>query len=153
MVFTKKILSLALITSIPFFLNACISPQEEAMANQVITALPSEVEGCTFLGNVDADARFMIGQARFDLKLQAARLGATHLVETFAYARQMSNLTCEIGVALSGRAYKCPIGKGPIVENPKAQATLPYDLPNPQVNLPDRFSLIYGPSLGSKLNP
>ena len=54
-------------------LTACVSPaemqQQEQLAAKVITALPTEVQGCTFLGNVDAQPRMSIGNSRFELKV------------------------------------------------------------------------------------
>lgn len=67
-------------------LNGCYSDQELADASRVITALPEEIKGCVFLGDVDTSgALAMMEQARFELKMKASRLGATHLVETFVY--------------------------------------------------------------------
>lgn len=65
-------------------LSACsISPEDQALIDSVVTALPSEVEGCSFVGNVDnLMLRPTIEGARNDLRLQAARLGANHVVET-----------------------------------------------------------------------
>lgn len=117
-------------------LSGCMSEQDIAAAEGVITALPTEVEGCTFLGNVDTVPRVVITNARFDLKLKAASLGATHVVETFAYPALLTG-GWDYGVALSGRAYLCPQGKGPIL--PKKEAELPApDMPTPpSVNFDD----------------
>ena len=106
-------------------LNGCYSDLEIAKANQVMTALPEEVQGCTFLGNVDTGPVGTIQTARFQLQYDAAKLGATHLVETHAYAGALTlNL---VGVALSGRAYKCPAGLGPKVANKNGQ--LEFEIP------------------------
>lgn len=120
-------------------LTGCVSDQEIASANSVITALPTEVEGCTFLGNIDTLPRMTITNARFDLRLKAANLGATHVVETFAYPALMGRPGWDYGVAMSGRAYLCPEGKGPIL--PKAEAKLPSpELPTPpSVNFDDEW--------------
>lgn len=104
---SKKYSLLVMISCGTLLLNACASDQEIAMAKKVITALPQEVAGCQFLGNVDTGARATIANARFDLQLQTAALGGTHLVETHAYSALLGFR--DIGVALSGRAYKCPL--------------------------------------------
>ena len=58
-------------------LNGCYSDLEIAKANHVMTALPEEVQGCTFLGNVDTGPVGTIQTARFQLQYDAAKLGAT----------------------------------------------------------------------------
>lgn len=120
-------------------LSACTSAYDEAAAQRVITALPHEVRGCTFLGNVDTAPRITIENARFDLKLKAATLGATHITESYAYAQLLNRLSSDMGIALSGRAYACPQGLGPIVSNQQAQARLNYDLPQPSLNDDDPY--------------
>lgn len=109
-------------------LQGCVTAADEYAASQVITATETEVEGCTFLGNVDTGARGTIQNARFELKLDTARLGGTHLVETHAYSA-LIGFYPDFGVALSGRAYLCPEGKGPKVVSPQAL------LPTPDNNL------------------
>lgn len=110
-------------------LSACsISPEDQALIDSVVTALPSEVEGCSFVGNVDnLMLRPTIEGARNDLRLQAARLGANHVVEThlvvtpyhsfwwserdFEFPGYASMINAP-EFYLSGRAYLCPEGKG-----------------------------------------
>lgn len=53
-------------------LSGCVSPEEVASANKIITALPTEVEGCTFLGDVDTAGSANIENARFFLKRDVA---------------------------------------------------------------------------------
>lgn len=84
----------------------CASEEEIAMANAVTTALPEEIKGCKFMGDVDVGGHATIENARFSLKLKTAKLGANFLVETHAYAQLLALRS--VGVALSGRAYKCP---------------------------------------------
>lgn len=120
-------------------LNGCSSAYDEAMAFGVITALPYEVRGCAFLGNVDTPPRMTIENARYDLKLKAAKLGASHLVETYAYGQLLNRLSVDVGVALSGRAYRCPLDVGPVMNNPYGQAHIQYGLPQPTLNLDDRY--------------
>lgn len=120
-------------------LNGCTSAQDEALANSVITALPNEVRGCVFLGNVDTAPRMTIENARFDLKLKAGMIGATHVTESYAYAQLLNRLSRDVGIALSGRAYRCPHGLGPIISDPQAKARLPYSLPQPTLNDDDPF--------------
>lgn len=120
----KKIFSIA--TCIAVVLTGCMSAEEQAAANKVITALPTEVEGCTFIADVDNNGPYStVGMARFNLKHQAAQMGATHLVEKYAHTEHISFKL--LGVVLSGRAYKCPAGKGPIVNNENGK--LQYDFP------------------------
>lgn len=127
-----------ILTAIPcaFLLSACVSAEDQAAANRVITALPQEVQGCTFLGNVDSRSRASIGPARFELKLQTAALGGTHLVETLAFP-QLMGAGWDFGTVLSGRAYRCPEGLGPKVEKPQSHLPSP-ELPTPpSVNMGD----------------
>lgn len=114
-------------------LSGCYSDTEINKAKQVITALPEEVNGCTFLGNVDTGPLGTIQTARFQLQYDASKLGATHLVETHAYAGALTfNM---VGVALSGRAYKCEEGLGPKISNKNGQ--LEFEIPPAHVIFPD----------------
>ncbi len=109
-------------------LSGCVSETEISQAHAVITALPAEVEGCVFLDDVDVDPRLLISQARFEEKLKAAKLGATHVVEVHAYPGIINIHT--LGVGLSGRAYRCPLGKGPKVADEQSELALdttPYE--------------------------
>ncbi len=106
-------------------LSGCVSKSDEKRAEKIITALPTEVAGCTFLGDVDTAGSTTIGVSRFYLKLRAADRNATHLVETHAYTVGLAGRIA--GVALSGRAYRCPLGKGPILPNKDAE--IKYDAP------------------------
>ncbi len=117
-------------------LSSCVSQQDIDAASAVITALPQEVQGCVFVADVDATPRMVIHNARFDLKLQAARLGATHVVELFAYPAQMRP-GWDFGVALSGRAYRCPEGLGPLMDNTEAALPSPELPPPPYINFGD----------------
>lgn len=88
-------------------LGSCASQEEIAMAEGVVTALPEEVtSNCIFLDNVDTGSHATIHNARFNLRLQTARLGGNLLVETHAYGLPLA--LRDVGVALSGRAYRCP---------------------------------------------
>ena len=115
----KTVLLLGLAGSL--LLSGCVSDFERNIAYKVITALPQEVQNCEFIADVDTTPRATVNNARFDLKLQAAKLGATHVVETHAYAAPIGlYFSPDIGVALSGRAYICPEGIGPkIYEGPR----------------------------------
>ncbi len=132
----------ALIFTLPLLallIGGCVSNQAQYAA-QVKTVWPQDVAGCSFLGTVDTGARATIENARFDLQVLAGRLGATHLVESYAYARPINRLSRDMmGIALSGRAYLCPEGVGPAKSDPKAYQVLPYDLPHPEVNDDDPF--------------
>lgn len=110
----KKINSLSIVTALSLCVQGCMSPELIDSAHKVITALPTEVEGCTFLGNVDNNTGYMnVENARFNLQMKVADLGGTHLVEIYAYPVRVTRHF--YGVAVSGRAYKCPLGKGPIL--------------------------------------
>ena len=129
-----KTLLFGLTVSSAWLLNGCYSDAEMQSATKVITALPQEVAGCTFIADVDTNgARAMMEQARLELKIKAAKLGATHLVETFVYPGVLTRSL--LGVGLSARAYKCPAGKGPIVENKEVQKK--YEIPPYEVFYPD----------------
>ena len=117
-----------LLAAVPL-LNGCFSEQEVASAREVVTALPVEIVGCTFVGNVDIEGRAVIQTARLELKIETARLGGTHVVETHAYATLL--VPHMLGVAVSGRAYKCPPGKGPKL--PSEHAEIPYEQPSYQL--------------------
>lgn len=128
--------ALAATTLTALLLTGCISPQEEAAAGRIITALPQEVTGCVFVGNVDSYSRATIKSARFEIKRQTAALGGTHVVETHVFP-QLMGPSFDFGFVLSGRAYICPPGKGPLI--PATDATLPTpELPTPpSVNMGD----------------
>lgn len=115
--------------------------ENEQAAAQVISVQESAVSQCTFLEEIDTPARATIGNARYELKLAASRLGATHVVERFAYAQPYNNLDWELGIALTGRAYRCPTGTGPQQDDPSSFKTLPYDMPHPEVNRDDPMLL------------
>lgn len=108
-------------------LNGCAAytPQEEDMIASVVTAMPSEVVGCTFVGDVNNHyGAVNLESARRLLKLKTAQLGGNHLVETnmsvmpgFFFYDDGPFLHGPSGMApteffLSGRAYSCPTGKG-----------------------------------------
>lgn len=114
-------------------LNGCASPEQSQMAAQVITALPHEVKGCTFIDNIDARPRMSLASTRFDFKLKAAQLGATHVIETIAYPERTNKLSWDYGIALSGRAYKCPLGIGPTANNPEGELKAP-EIPQPSLD-------------------
>ncbi len=135
-----KLLRPALLTAAACLLCSCVSPQEEAAAARVITALPQEVAGCTFLGDIDSYSRATIGAARFEIKLQAAHLGATHMVEMHVFP-QLMGPSFDFGYVLTARAYKCPLGLGPKLANPQAQLPTPELPPPPSVNMGDDFLL------------
>lgn len=137
----KKVLIAALMA---LGLSGCsINPEDQALIDSVVTALPNEVEGCSFVGNVDnVTVRPSIEWARNELRLQAARLGANHVVEThLAVAPYRSFLWSERDFEfpghasminatqfyMSGRAYLCPEGKGVKVARPQVntQSALP----------------------------
>lgn len=123
----KTTLSKGLLLSLgALFLCSCATEAEIAAANKIVTATETEVIGCTFLGNVDTGARGTINSARFELKLDVSALGGTHLVETHAYSA-LIGFYPDFGVALSGRAYLCPEGKGPIVSSKKAFLETPTE--------------------------
>lgn len=120
----RKTLALAGVVGImSLMLSGCaVSPEDEAKINSVTTALPQDIEGCTFLGDVtNSFSQYSIEGARDDLKLKTANLGGNQLVETHLvsdgnvafdpfYDRGIiANMN---GFFMSGRAYYCPAGKG-----------------------------------------
>lgn len=130
-------------------LGGCaLDPADQALLDSVVTALPSEVEGCSFVGNVDNSVmRSTIEGARAELRLQAGRLGANHVVEThlvvtpyqsflwserdFDFPGYASRINAS-EYFLSGRAYLCPEGKGvKLLKRPKDA------LPQPQAAAPE----------------
>lgn len=132
-----------------FVLNGCAAytPEEESMIASVVTALPTEVEGCTFLGDVaNQYGAVNLASARNQIKLQAAMLGANHVVETnmgvspgMFFYRDSPFIAGPSGYTpdqfyLTGRAYICPEGKGvkTLPRQPKQSEMLkadPKDLP------------------------
>ncbi len=116
----KRLLLSCALASI--LLSGCASEAERAAAHNIITVLPDAVQDCVFLGEVDSTARASLGNSRFEAKLAAARLGATHMVEVHTYAAQMTNR--DFGSALSGRAYKCPAGTA-VADDPEALLETP----------------------------
>lgn len=112
---------------VAFVLNGCAAytPEEEGMIASVVTALPTEVEGCTFIGDVANNyGAVSLASARNQIKLQAAQLGANHVVETnmgvspgMFFYRDGPFIAGPSGYTpdqfyLAGRAYICPEGKG-----------------------------------------
>mgnify|MGYP006988973676 CR=1 FL=1 len=118
---------------LPLILNGCISEQEHQKALAVITALPQEVNGCTFIKDLDSVTALLVDGARFNLRLQASRVNATHIVTQFVYPRVVSRTL--LGVAMSGRAYRCPPGLGPKTDTPPE----PYEIPSAEMMFPDRY--------------
>lgn len=92
---------------------SCYSQEQIDSANKIITALSTEIEGCTFIKDIDSNAAARIENARFELKMKAESIGGTHIVETHAYPTRLIGRS--VGVVLSARVYKCPLGKGPLV--------------------------------------
>lgn len=124
-----KAVAAACMVGAAWLVSACATPPEnQAKIDSVITALPTEVEKCTFLGEVDSQfLTFVLEEARNRLKIQTANLGGNTLVETHlavsstcsymypdpwfdhpAWANTMNNQ----GFYLTGRAYYCPDGMG-----------------------------------------
>lgn len=115
----------ALITSSVFsvLLTGCAtSPEDQAKIDSVVTALPTEVAQCTFLGDV-ATTSFTLPSAREELKLQTAELGGNHLVETsvnvvnapafgYGFRGEPYFYGMDTTFYLSGRAYFCAPGTG-----------------------------------------
>lgn len=133
----SKFLYLFLITVLSSLgLTACSSYATKSYGGVVI-AQAYEVRGCAFIGNIDTPPRYTIDNARYDLLVRAASIGATHVVENYAYATALSRFNMEQGIALSGRAYMCPNNTGPIINNPRGMVHLQYDLPHPEVNNDD----------------
>lgn len=126
----KKVFIFLCLGLIAASIQGCYSDQELNEANKVITALPTEVEGCVFIADVDTSAPFAhIDNARFSLKMQVAKLGGTHLVETHVYPLPLTRRM--LGVGMSGKAYKCPQGKGPVVSDERALLHRDFPLVNP----------------------
>ena len=130
----QKVLALGTALSLMLTLSSCTNVQDEQEATRVITALPTEVQGCTFLGDLDTTPRITMSNARFELKRMAAKLGATHVVETLNYPQRVNRMSWDMGVALSGRAYLCPEGLGPKVNNPQGELKMPDFMPQPSLN-------------------
>ncbi|MGN0908601.1 MAG: hypothetical protein ACI4NA_03195 [Succinivibrio sp.] len=129
-----RLAAAAALSCAAMLLSGCYSNEEIQEAEKVVTALPSEVEGCRFVRDIDtAGAYATIGQARFLLKRQAATDGATHIVETHAWPGLVAPRL--VGVGLSAREYVCPEGKGPLKASP--QAELNYEIPSYDILFPD----------------
>ncbi|MGN0902662.1 MAG: hypothetical protein ACI4M9_05190 [Succinivibrio sp.] len=115
-----------LLAALTTLLQGCYSDDEINSAHKIITALPTEIEGCTFVADLDSGGFATIENARFYLKHLTVKAGGTHLVETHAVPTVISART--VGVILSGRAYKCPLGLGPKVESEESRTKI--DLPS-----------------------
>jgi len=92
-------------------LHGCVSEAEIAQADAIITALPTEISNCKFIKDLEGQIGANAAQARFYLKLAAAKAGATHVVDTHAIPSVIS--PSSIGLYFTGRAYVCPEGAGP----------------------------------------
>ncbi len=101
------VLALTLLTGC----TAATDSSLKAAAAGVVTAMPSELQGCERIGFVGTSAQRSLGAARALAKFEAARIGATHIVETAAYSAQVTFY--DFGIALEADAYKCPLGAGP----------------------------------------
>lgn len=140
----KHLLSVGILLSsfiASFMLSGCSNSVQESAAEAVISSPASAVKHCQFLEEIDTIARATIGNARYELKSKAAALGATHVVELYAYAEPFNSFSWDLGVALTGRAYRCPQGTGPLDDDPDALKSLPYDMPHPEVNRDDPLLL------------
>lgn len=124
-------------------LSGCATEEEIKAAKQIITSMPNEVAGCTFIADIDTHGSAMMDGARFFLKLEASKLGATHVVEQFAYPVLIGPQV--IGVALTGRAYRCPQGLGPKLEENKAY--LQFEIPSTDQILGDGEGLASIPNI------
>lgn len=138
-----------ILATLSLWLGGCATPPENlAMISQVVTALPQEVEGCSFIGEVDNDhVRYTIQGARDNLRLQTARLGANTVVEThllvtpdvtilYPYSWFSSaplSTVSSPSFYLSGRAYICGEGQGPKRQLQGTQRLF-KNTPNPLVN-------------------
>ena len=118
----KTALIFSIILSTPLICS-CYSQEQIDRANNVITALATEIEGCTFIKDIDSNAAARIESARFELKMKADSIGGTHIVETHAYPTRLIGRT--VGVVLSARVYKCPLGKGPLVASEESLTKTP----------------------------
>lgn len=140
-------------------LSGCaMTPEEQAQIESVMTALPTEVEKCTFLGDVTTTS-FTLEHARMSLKLQVAQLGGNHLVETsvnavnspafgYGFRGEPYFYGMDTTFYLSGRAYYCPAGTGVkgLVPVKKPVSQLLKDGPLPEHPAPAN-SLQQDPSL------
>lgn len=130
----SKVEKILLALAAAFSLSACsaYSEQELAAIDHVVTALPNEVVGCTFLGNIDSNyGSFTINGARNILKLKTAQLGGNHVVETNLAVRADylfpphnwdTPFVGQDEFFMTGRAYLCPEGKGVSILKPSQQA-------------------------------
>lgn len=137
-------------------LSGCATPPEDlAMISQVVTALPQEIEGCSFVGEVDNDhVRYTIQGARDNLRLQTAKLGANTVVETHLLVTPDVTIlyphswfsSAPLSTAssptfyLSGRAYICGEGQGPKRQLQGTQRLF-KDTPQPLATAPNQQPL------------
>lgn len=135
--FNKVALSL-MASGLALSLTAC-TLKVDNNAVPVVIASPDEVKDCAFISDLEVPPRYVIENARFNLKEAAYKVGATHVVETYAYARLINRLGTDMGIALRGRAYKCPVNVGSTSDNEEAKAKLKGDLPVLSVNDDDPF--------------
>ena len=71
-----------LVILISLLLQGCYSKEEIQSAEKIINASSEEVSSCLLLDTIQSHGNLSLDNARFQLKLIASRLGATHLVET-----------------------------------------------------------------------
>lgn len=114
-----------LVILISLLLQGCYSKEEIQSAEKIINASSEEVSSCLLLDTIQSHGNLSLDNARFQLKLIASRLGATHLVET----KTLPYIFDEnfIGVILKGQAFKCPLEQGPIKDNEKSKLTFSPD--------------------------
>lgn len=106
-----------------------MSAEDQALVESVVTALPNEVAGCTFVGDINQRAYSVEGAQNF-AKIEAAKMGANHIVITnivssfdsgFGFYGGFGSSCCRWGLGyypdpadfnISARAYLCEKGQG-----------------------------------------
>ena len=102
----------------------------EDLINSIKSGNPNAIK--RFIADIDnSGPHSTIGQARFALMLEAAKLGGTHMVEMHAFPAHITFRL--IGVELSARVYKCPEGRGPTVTRDEALMKVDYPMVDPEI--------------------
>lgn len=104
-------------------LSSCAYYEEQNIkANSVYLVTENDVTNCEKLAIIDSSVRYLIENARYDIKVKAYDLNATHVVQSLVYTAALQN-DFEFGIGISAIAYKCPLNAR---QSDNKEALFPY---------------------------
>ncbi len=118
-----KIKSALLLLISMITLSSCAYYEEQNIkANSVYLVVEDDVKNCEKVGVVDSAIRYVVENARYDIKVKAYDLNATHIVQSLVYTGAIQN-DFDFGVGISAIAYKCPLNTR---QSDNKEALFPY---------------------------